>query len=562
MELFLLLKQLFVTAFVTLVVSFLLTRFFLSSSNGENVQTGQKGDQESLKLNKVLKVSGTKSKRKRVRFVDHGGVQEVGKVGNFSGFQGSSDQEVGKVGNFTGFEGSNDGIGDHGVDKVGDFGGFEGSNDGINDQGVDKVGDFSGFEGSNGGSGDHGGDKVGDFSGLEGFDGDGQVFDGVVERDVGRGEGVGVVEELGCEGRCEIEGGIVDFGFGKSVELVSDEGGVGGEGSELVEMVIEGDGTEKNLGDRDSSDVSVEKKSGCEEVVADVCVGGAGDEGVYDHSGEFEVQKGLVVEERSEGDLKKGDVVSAALDEEVCIEEADNEKMVDLGNDDVLGDHSGEVRVLKDLDSGKGVADGVVKQENVVNAATDNVVINKLTESDMVGDDTSVALASGDVVMDQNEEVRVVEVSQGTGVKEEMDEGNSVEKGLVSDEDDDWEGIERSDLEKVFAAAANYVENGGKTDKLLNLRNDEQMQLYALQKIAMEGPCYEGQPMALKINARAKWNAWQKLGNMSPEVAMEQYVSLLSDKDPGWKEGQTSVDKLDLLEYANPGTPEPIIKRT
>lgn len=31
---------------------------------------------------------------------------------------------------------------------------------------------------------------------------------------------------------------------------------------------------------------------------------------------------------------------------------------------------------------------------------------------------------------------------------------------------------------------------------------------------------------------------------MSPEVAMEQYVSLLSDKDPGWMEGQTSVSML------------------
>lgn len=36
---------------------------------------------------------------------------------------------------------------------------------------------------------------------------------------------------------------------------------------------------------------------------------------------------------------------------------------------------------------------------------------------------------------------------------------------------------------------------------------------------------------------------------MSPEVAMEQYVNLLSDKDPGWKEGQTSVSTFSLEEY-------------
>lgn len=33
---------------------------------------------------------------------------------------------------------------------------------------------------------------------------------------------------------------------------------------------------------------------------------------------------------------------------------------------------------------------------------------------------------------------------------------------------------------------------------------------------------------------RCARNAWQRLGNISPEVAMEQYISLLSNKDPGW----------------------------
>ncbi|XP_074349846.1 uncharacterized protein LOC141689455 isoform X2 [Apium graveolens] len=554
MELFLLLQQLFVTAFVTLVVSFLLTRLFVSSGNGESGERGQKGDQESRRLNKVLKVSGTKSKRKRVRFVDQGGVQEFGKVENFSGFEGCGDGvSDDKVENFSGFEGSNDGVSDdkvenfrgfegcdegisdlggdkvgnfsgfegsedHGGDKVGNFSGFEGCDEGSGDQEIGKVGDFSGCERCNEGSSDHGGDKVekfssiegpddkrsdhgvGEFSGFEGLRDGGEVFDGLVERDVGSGEGVGVVEELGVEGGCEVEGGIVDFGFEKSLEksakLVSDEGGVGGGRSGLVEMVVESDGNERSLGDRDSSDASV-GKGGCEEVVVDECVGGAG---VYDQSGEFELQK-----ERSEGDSKERDAMSASFDGGICIEEADNEKKAGLGNDDVLEDQTGEVRVLKDLVSTESVVDGVVKEENVMNTAIDNAVTNKMTEGEVVGDYASVTLARGDVVMDHNEEDRVVKVSQGSGVEKEMDEGNSVQKGLASDEDDDWEGIERSDLEKVFAAAANYVDNGGKADKLLNLGNDEQMQLYGLHKVAMEGPCYEGQPMALKINARAKW---------------------------------------------------------
>ena len=32
-------------------------------------------------------------------------------------------------------------------------------------------------------------------------------------------------------------------------------------------------------------------------------------------------------------------------------------------------------------------------------------------------------------------------------------------------------------------------------------------------------------------------NAWQKLGNMNPDVAMELYIALLSEKVPGWSQG-------------------------
>lgn len=39
-------------------------------------------------------------------------------------------------------------------------------------------------------------------------------------------------------------------------------------------------------------------------------------------------------------------------------------------------------------------------------------------------------------------------------------------------------------------------------------------------------------------------NAWQSLGNMSPDAAMEQYVALLSDKVPGWMEDHSDVSPL------------------
>ncbi|WOL19124.1 acyl-CoA-binding domain-containing protein 3-like isoform X3 [Canna indica] len=105
--------------------------------------------------------------------------------------------------------------------------------------------------------------------------------------------------------------------------------------------------------------------------------------------------------------------------------------------------------------------------------------------------------------------------------------------------EDDWEGIERSELEKFFGVASEFVgsEKGG--DAVSKLSNEVQMQLYGLHKVATEGPCYESQPMALKVSARSKWHAWQRLGNMNPEAAMEQYISLLTDSIPGWMADET-----------------------
>ncbi|XP_050205043.1 acyl-CoA-binding domain-containing protein 1-like isoform X2 [Mercurialis annua] len=104
------------------------------------------------------------------------------------------------------------------------------------------------------------------------------------------------------------------------------------------------------------------------------------------------------------------------------------------------------------------------------------------------------------------------------------------------DDDDDWEGIERSELERVFGAAVGYVgsiSNAG--DRKLSLGRDLKLQLYGLHKIATEGPCLVPQPNPLKVSARAKWNAWQQLGDISPEVAMEQYINLLWNNIPEWK---------------------------
>lgn len=69
--------------------------------------------------------------------------------------------------------------------------------------------------------------------------------------------------------------------------------------------------------------------------------------------------------------------------------------------------------------------------------------------------------------------------------------------------DDDWEGVESTELDELFSAATAFVASAA-TDRQ-KVSNDAQLQLYGLYKIATEGPCSMPQPSALKMTARAKW---------------------------------------------------------
>ncbi|KAJ0263377.1 Acyl-CoA-binding domain-containing protein 3 [Hirschfeldia incana] len=143
---------------------------------------------------------------------------------------------------------------------------------------------------------------------------------------------------------------------------------------------------------------------------------------------------------------------------------------------------------------------------------------------------------SGEVVDAESEEVSVeesntVEEREEREYKMELDTiGEKDELSIEEEDDDDWEGIERSELEKAFATTSNLLGESGKAEEV---SDEVKMELYGLHKIATEGSCREAQPMAIMVSARAKWNAWQKLGNMSQEEAMEKYLELVSKEIPG-----------------------------
>lgn len=135
---------------------------------------------------------------------------------------------------------------------------------------------------------------------------------------------------------------------------------------------------------------------------------------------------------------------------------------------------------------------------------------------------------------EEEEEGRLDEQEDDVVIKLEDKADEDEEEEGVLDEDDDWEGIERNEVEKLFSYASKFVGSSAGKRLVSQLSNGVQKKLYGLHRVAIEGPCQGAPPMALMVAARAKWHAWQQLGNMAPEVAMEQYVNLLFDAIPGW----------------------------
>ncbi|KAL8502973.1 hypothetical protein ACS0TY_021919 [Phlomoides rotata] len=74
-----------------------------------------------------------------------------------------------------------------------------------------------------------------------------------------------------------------------------------------------------------------------------------------------------------------------------------------------------------------------------------------------------------------------------------------------SDSDDDWEGVESTDLDEIFSAATTFVAAIAADRAAMKVSNEIQLLLYGLYKIATEGPCSAPQPSAYKMTARAKW---------------------------------------------------------
>eukprot|EP01080_Neovahlkampfia_damariscottae_P004371 gene4371-7727_t len=93
-----------------------------------------------------------------------------------------------------------------------------------------------------------------------------------------------------------------------------------------------------------------------------------------------------------------------------------------------------------------------------------------------------------------------------------------------------------SDFEKATA----YVKNGSAKTQYpgKEMTQEEGLRMYALFKQATVGTCADkggDRPGFLSFEAKAKWDAWNALGDMSADEAKAAYVKALTDYCPDWQ---------------------------
>ena len=93
------------------------------------------------------------------------------------------------------------------------------------------------------------------------------------------------------------------------------------------------------------------------------------------------------------------------------------------------------------------------------------------------------------------------------------------------------EEVEEVPIETHFQEASEHM----RTNKSLDLTNDQKGKVYGLYKQATKGKITSSHPSMFDPVGRAKWDAWKKLESLSCEDAKEQYVSLVRSLSPSWK---------------------------
>lgn len=186
-------------------------------------------------------------------------------------------------------------------------------------------------------------------------------------------------------------------------------------------------------------------------------------------------------------------------------------------------DNEEDLKSANEAGNDKELFSGVPEESKVEETMPVGEVVDELSERPTLSsqikeeeqeglvDETPLSYNSGDE--DGVSEAKRQEISEVL----ETDKPNTERAGYHEGEEvflfDDWEGIERTELEKLFGKAVAFVSSKSNADLLdRNLK----LQLYGLHKVATEGPCHESRPIPLKLSARAKWYQPYSLDLHSP----------------------------------------------
>lgn len=86
-------------------------------------------------------------------------------------------------------------------------------------------------------------------------------------------------------------------------------------------------------------------------------------------------------------------------------------------------------------------------------------------------------------------------------------------------------------LEEEFTRATKFIE--GSHDQF---EQKHLLKFYGFYKQATSGKCNVPKPGIFNISGRAKWSAWNELGSLTKEAAMQGYIQHLSSLKPEWNQ--------------------------
>ncbi|CAG8513984.1 8952_t:CDS:2 [Ambispora leptoticha] len=95
-----------------------------------------------------------------------------------------------------------------------------------------------------------------------------------------------------------------------------------------------------------------------------------------------------------------------------------------------------------------------------------------------------------------------------------------------------------------FVSAVDFISG----DSSIKLSDDIKLKLYAYYKTATIGPCNTPKPSLLEFVARAKWNAWKSIGNMSQKEAMLRYIEVIENANKNQDSRGFAVSTLSHID--------------